>query len=416
MDSTYTFRKALLRRLLDVVGAAALVGPAITISCGAKVAVDRDGGTTGLGGSGGAGGTNNVGSGFGGGGGGSCTLTTTGVGGAQQQITECFAPPPDGCPKQYDAVLHIIPSECVYLVSVDCGPVESNGKCCYLVTEEPKPCGDGRPFVVDGEARTAPADRGDHGWTEADLAPALRGLDAAARAALAEAWTADALFEHASVASFSRFALELMAAGAPADLLAAAHRAALDEVRHARLCFALAGGYRGEAVSPAPFPFGGTVAVVSDLPAMAAATARDGCIGETVASLLAAEQLARATDPAVRRTLAVIAEDEARHAELAWRAVAWALDHGGEPVRAALREVFDNAGRHFPIGGRALSGITAELAAAHGRLDPQAACRTVVRGLTEVVLPCARALLDGAAASPLLGEPAGGPVTQRSSA
>jgi hypothetical protein len=37
-----------------------------------------------------------------------------------------------------------------------------------------------------------------------------------------------ALFQHASVASFARFSLELLALGAPPDLVAAAHAAALD--------------------------------------------------------------------------------------------------------------------------------------------------------------------------------------------
>ena len=41
----------------------------------------------------------------------------------------------------------------------------------------------------------------------------------AQRALLAEAWTTDALHEHASIASSARFSLELMAAGAPADLV-----------------------------------------------------------------------------------------------------------------------------------------------------------------------------------------------------
>lgn len=43
---------------------------------------------------------------------------------------------------------------------------------------------------------------------------------AAARVCLRHAWLADASAEHASVASFARFALELMAVGAPGGLVA----------------------------------------------------------------------------------------------------------------------------------------------------------------------------------------------------
>ena len=40
----------------------------------------------------------------------------------------------------------------------------------------------------------------------------------------------------------------------------------------------------------------------------------------------------------LRRTRAVIAEDEAEHAELAWVTVAWALRIGGEPVRRVVAD------------------------------------------------------------------------------
>src|SRR5690606_38147187 len=44
------------------------------------------------------------------------------------------------------------------------------------------------------------------------------------------------------------------AAGAPADLLARAHRAALEEIEHAERCFALAAGYGGRTRSVEPMP------------------------------------------------------------------------------------------------------------------------------------------------------------------
>jgi hypothetical protein len=423
MDPTTSFRKALLRRLLNVVGVAAIASPALSVGCGGKVIFDGDGNSSGQGGAGG-GSSSNTGSGTGGADGGTCELTSTGTGGDVKQLTACFAPSGDKCPNQYNAAMFIALPDCGYLVSVDCGPVVEGGNCCYLIKEQPQVCPPGgRPFFIGEEARTAAAAPGDRGWGEGEAPPSTADLDAAERAALAEAWTSAALDEHASIASFSRFSLELMAMGAPADLVAQAHRAALDEVRHARLCFALAEGYRGHAIAPSRFPFGASVDLSSDLATLAAATAREGCIGETVSALIAAEQLARAQDPAVRRALAAIAEDEARHAELAWRTVAWAIEEGGEDVRAAVREVFGNAARHLSFAPRAPSGIAPEIAAAHGQLDAEITRQAVVRALVEVILPCEGVLLSrsavevppsGVRSSPLPRGDEVSPDTQRS--
>jgi hypothetical protein len=46
--------------------------------------------------------------------------------------------------------------------------------------------------------------------------------------------------------------LELLALGAPAELVEKAHVAALDEIEHARICFALASAYGGERYGPGP--------------------------------------------------------------------------------------------------------------------------------------------------------------------
>jgi hypothetical protein len=197
--------------------------------------------------------------------------------------------------------------------------------------------------------------------------------------------------EHASVASFARFSLTLLAVGAPADLVELAHRAALDEVRHARLCFALASAYAGEDIAPGPFPVGGAQPV--SLMALAVDTVREGCIGETVAAVIAAEQLARATDPAVQAALARIVVDEARHAELAWRTVAWALRASGDDVRAAVEQAFVEAlaaRREAPT----MNAPVSPAMEAHGQLDPRKAAQVSASALASVVAPAARALLN----------------------
>src|SRR5688572_10054793 len=75
-----------------------------------------------------------------------------------------------------------------------------------------------------------------------------------ARERAAEYWANAGLFEHASVAAFARFALQLLALGAPADLVASAQAAMADEIEHARLCFGLAWRYRGRSVGPSALP------------------------------------------------------------------------------------------------------------------------------------------------------------------
>ncbi len=247
------------------------------------------------------------------------------------------------------------------------------------------------------------------GWGES-TAPDLAGLGPEIRFALAEEWAADALAEHASIAMFSRFSLQLLALGAPSDLVAGAQRAALDEVRHAKLCFALASAYRGQELGPSALPLGGEVELSADPAAVAAATVRRGCIGDAIAASLAAEACARAHDPAVKGVLALIAEDEARHAELAWRAVGWLLEEGGDRVRIAVERAFAEASiarRSPPVGQPKNSA-----AMAHGRLDGATAAEVIARTFEEVITP--NAALVTAGAETVEDDQDDGPITRRS--
>ncbi len=217
------------------------------------------------------------------------------------------------------------------------GPRFAGGQCCYEFCEGPC-CG--RAFMVDGSMRVAaPASGG--GWLTASLA-SDDDLAVEARRLAAAGWLRDAQLEHASIASFSRFVLELLAVGAPASLVREAGQAMLDEVRHAELCFGLASRFGGATVGPAPLSMEGALTARS-LPEIAAAAAVEGCVGETIAALTATRQLARAIDPEVRGALERIASDEARHAELAFRFVRWALDTGGEATRSCVARAFDEA-------------------------------------------------------------------------
>ncbi|NUO54820.1 MAG: ferritin-like domain-containing protein [Polyangiaceae bacterium] len=271
------------------------------------------------------------------------------------------------------------------------------GQCCYEVHDS---CcvGSGRPFLIANRLRTAELRVAPGiGWTSTDR-PCVEALAPAVRAFLAEAWLRDALLEHASVASFSRFALELLAVGAPSDLVDAAHQAASDEVRHARACFSLASAYAGAELGPGPFAFGGPIELGSDLAAVAASAVKEGCVGETLAAVQASVQLDGARDPAVQKALEEIAEDEARHADLAWRFVAWAVRVGGAQVVQAVAAAFEEA-----LAGVAPSmaepEVDAALVVAHGRATSEVLRVVFAETVEETIRPAMR-LLVGEAGAP----------------
>jgi hypothetical protein len=259
-------------------------------------------------------------------------------------------------------------------------------QCCYIAEYVVDWCGKGRPFAVDDEIRTAAAVRRD------DWCGEVHGsvdLDAAQRRVLADAWLDVALAEHASVASFARFVLELMAVGAPADLIADAAAALRDEVRHAEVAFAFASAAIGEPMGPGALSMDG-VEPRRDLDAIVRAVVREGCIGETLSAAEVELAARRARDPEVADALAAIADDEARHAVLAWRFVQWALRTRPE-LAAGVR---DELARVVGPGPRSpADDLPAAVAEAHGHLAAESRARLRARTLADTVRPCAAALL-----------------------
>ena len=259
-------------------------------------------------------------------------------------------------------------------------------------------CAVGRPFLVAGTARCAElVARAD--WLAGDVRPDLAGLGPEARRALGEAWQGAAAMEHASIAAFARFVLELMSLGAPAELIDESTRAMSDESEHAKLCFSLASTYLGVCRGPGPLETQDSL-LGRDLHAIVITALREGCIGETVAALEAAEALEHATDEAVRRVLERISVDEMRHAALAWRFVRWALSNAELGLRQAVRAELDAALTENDLARpRAPEPADANLLA-HGIL-PEAHRRElrwhVVRDL---IGPCATALFEPAVGAP----------------
>lgn len=174
----------------------------------------------------------------------------------------------------------------------------------------------------------------DAAWQELSQASAHQPPDELRAAA--SRWTRAAQLEHASIASFSRFSLELLGLGAPPALVEAAHRAAIDEVHHARVSFRIASALAGRPLGPGPLSLQG-IAFERPLETVVLSTVLEGCIVETVAAALANRAAALASFEAIRSSLSSIARDELTHAQLAFSFTGWALKLHGARLGDVLR-------------------------------------------------------------------------------
>ena len=260
--------------------------------------------------------------------------------------------------------------------------------CCYLVGSIG--C-DGRPLMIGGEPRLADVTCGTAAWSGLPLV-ASRSGDAALDAVLARRWSERARYEHASVASFARFSMALLACGAPPALVSASQQAGADEIRHAQLALSLASVYAGSPLDLGPLDIEGAFAGAMTLEATTISTVIEACVGETLAAIEIAACAGVATAPAVREALSSIAEDETRHAELGWAFVRWAASAGGARLRAhialAFEQAFDKAGDPPSIAPEDdLPG-----AASHGFLPASEVAYLRRKAIADVLRPAAAAL------------------------
>jgi len=205
----------------------------------------------------------------------------------------------------------------------------------------------GRPLRIRGRQRH-PSLRAGSDWTQG-ARPSPAGLDEPTRAALEALWLHDAQKEHASVPAFSRISWLLAAVGAPADLMAWSHRAALEEIEHTRRCFALAAGYAGRSHSVEPMPellLGGLDLKGDPRAVLAAESLADGCQLEDFNADVAAACARVCEEPVTRAVLEQIAAEERSHAEFSWALVAWLLQRDRPHVEAALREALAALSRY----------------------------------------------------------------------
>jgi len=276
----------------------------------------------------------------------------------------------------------------------DCAATEASPACQFDPVAQhfqcaSRTCAIGRPFLVEGEARRARGARRDD-WANFPHRLPLQPASATLSAYLVEQWTRLALLEHASIAAFARFSLQLLSLGAPSDLIERTTEAMADETQHAQACFAIASQYAGQPVGP------GRLAIEHSLDdhtlrEIVVNTIREGCVGETVAAIEAREAAEYVTDPALRALLLRISEDETRHAELAFRFVQWALSLAPLDLQGAVRDEFAALTLESASISRPLTALEND-ALRHG-IAPDSLRRVVrERAIREVILPCAQAL------------------------
>ncbi|MCY1071931.1 hypothetical protein OV090_44715 [Nannocystis sp. RBIL2] len=116
----------------------------------------------------------------------------------------------------------------------------------------------------------------------------------------------------------------------------------------------------------------GHCSYTAELVRLACDTFVEGCVGETIAALVATRAARRCTDPSVTAGLARIADDEAEHAALAWATVAWAVTQGGETVRSAVRALARDMHAAAMRAEPPAPAPSTALLAHHGRLDAAA--------------------------------------------
>ena len=214
------------------------------------------------------------------------------------------------------------------------GPTFQGGG--VTITDTRKPV-HGRPISVDGAHRKAkPIPKSD--WAHS-VSDAFQQLSPSQREQLAASWTQAGLMEHASIASFARFSLQLLELGAPPNLISGATRAQADEVAHARDCFSVASVLRGSPVGPGPLNLRGALGSPCSVAQVLLETIQEGCINETLAAAEASWLVEQTPFSSLQEILVRIARDETRHAALAWKTVQWILEEHPE-LRPAARAAF----------------------------------------------------------------------------
>ncbi len=197
-----------------------------------------------------------------------------------------------------------------------------------------------------------------------------------------------AIAEHAAVASFARFTMQLMSMGAPADLIAEATRAQGDEIRHALDCLTVASDLSEETLGLGQLNIEGALVGATDVSDILVDTIREACVNETVSAAQCQAAADEAQEPTIKAMLTQIAIDEQRHATLAWRTVRWILAEHPD-LRDLAAGTFVHAIAH-PFVTSDDPGTDLGAFGALSASQDQEVAASVVR---QVIRPCMDALL-----------------------
>ncbi len=148
----------------------------------------------------------------------------------------------------------------------------------------------------------------------------VRELEPREREQVGRHWLARAESELSTASVCVRVARGVLDYGAVPEVTWLATRAVADEVRHARLCHALAELYLGE---PLPFPRARSMGEASfgDAPPELNALlllVLQSCINEGIATAYLQENLRLASAPAARAVIHELLRDDIEHARLGW--------------------------------------------------------------------------------------------------
>ncbi len=225
------------------------------------------------------------------------------------------------------------------------------------------------------------------------------------RARLAETWRRRSAAEYLAVSTFSVLCIDLVAAGAPADVLSHCVRAQLDEIRHAELAVRMVEIYGGKRIEP--------VAGMSSLPddpkqpklhQAVANTILVSCVSETYATTVLTATRDLTTDPVAHAVLTSIYSDEVMHARLGWSYLRWAIERDPDGVREAAAKMVPRAlrGNANVIERERPIGEVTEAVRAHGLMTPaeerqifsECVREVLVKGFEALGIDCGTAVED----------------------
>lgn len=202
-------------------------------------------------------------------------------------------------------------------------------------------------------------------------------LDAQTRAELARIWGERIPTEYRSITGFSTLSFDLIAAGAPVNLVAVCHRVCIDELRHTELAVKMVELYGGR-LPPLPRE-------ISSLPADESLTAVAqacrsaivlSCLGETFACTELVLLRERAIDPVVRGVLTVFLADEIVHARVGWAYLAHAFKTADALTRRMVAETIPSyvAGIAKNLFGTAEEPAAVDVTSDDARLAAHGVC------------------------------------------